>query len=79
MYARVQPSDWFLNYVALLWVEVDQPSVMECLGFWFFLSLLNYGVSSLGKKTANQWLNIINVLNYTLLIKEVGMQIGHRK
>jgi len=80
MHAQVRPSGWFLtNYVALLCAEVDQPSVKECLGFWFFLLLLNYVVSSLGKKTANQWLEIISVLNYTLLIKEVDIQVSHRK
>jgi len=35
-------------------------------------------LSSVGKKTANQWLKIIIVLNYTLLIKEVGIQVSHR-
>ena len=80
MYAQVRPSGWSLmNYVALLWVEVDKPSIVECLGFWFFLSLLNYGVSSLGKRTGNQWLKILSVLNYTLLIEEVGIQVSHRK
>jgi hypothetical protein len=80
MYAQVRPSGWSLmNYVALLWVEVDQLSIMECLGFWFFLSLLNCGVSYLRKKTANQCLKIISVLNYTLLIKEIGIQVSHRK
>lgn len=33
----------------------------------------------LGKKTANQWLKIISVLNYTRLIKEVGIQVSQRK
>jgi len=52
---------------------------MECLGFLVLSIIIKLWNEILGKKTASQWLKIISVLNYTLLIKEVGIQVHHRK